>query len=155
MGIRWYGWEITAEESQRAAADPWPVIREADKRCGDPSWAVTDFDKAWVGMQRLFSDPTRAGSFTPRPAYELVAGDVTYPNGYADGYDAYIGLIPARRVPVIARDLRTVTDADLRSYGEAWGPCDYREEVAYFLDVAREFADDVASRGHDVMYAIT
>lgn len=154
MGIRWYGWEITANEARRAATDPWPVIREADQRYADPSWAAAGFDKAWTGMQRLFSEPAGTGRFTPRPAFELVAGDVTYPDGYEAGYEPYVGLIPARRVHAIARDLHTVTEADIRRYGEAWAPLGYANELDHFLRVAREFTDDVSSRGHDIIYVI-
>lgn len=154
MGIRWYGWEITAEESQRAATDPWGVIHEADARYDDPSWAVTDFDKAWTGLQRLFSDPARTGRFASRPAFELVAGNVTDLVGDEYGYEPYIGLISAHRVHAIASDLRMVTEVDIRTYCEAWGPYGYPDEVAHFLGLAREFTEAVSSRGHDIIYVI-
>jgi len=104
MGIRYYGWAISPEEVNEATDDPWPVIRRADKRHSLPGWTNTDFDKAWRLMQQLF----RPGWDQVRPAYQLVAGDVTYPYGYERGYLPHIGVLPAdlvRLLPATWRQL--------------------------------------------------
>lgn len=154
MGIRWYGWEISREELRRAESDPWPVIRAADARSYDPDWGVIGMDKAWSGMQRLFSDPSESGHFQPRPAFGLVAGNVTYPDGACGEYLPYIGLLDEDSVRQIAQDLQTVSDADLRADAEAWEPCGYPSELSHFVPIAREFTADAASRGHCLIYVI-
>lgn len=154
MGIRWYGWEISPEEARQAALDPWPIIRIADRRYGDPRWGVIDLDKAWVGMQRLFSDPRHTGNPVPRAAFGLVAGDVTYPLGYSDGYEPYVAVIDVATVRAIARDLAKVDDGDVRAYAEAWAPLGYPEEIQHFIPVARSFAEDAAARGNCIIYVI-
>lgn len=157
MGIRWYGWAVTSDEARRARTDPWPVIRVADDRYDDPGWACTGFDKAWGEMQRLFSDPRREGVFNPRPAYWLVAGNVHYlPSGE---YREHVGVLTAVQVRDISDDLATMTRADVRAFCRCWWPDEDRrwiEEryVGQFLDEAKEFAADSASRGHCAIYMI-
>lgn len=104
-----------------------PHSRELHVRAG---WGVTGFDKAWTGLQRFFSDPGRTGHCAKRPAFDLVAGDVTYPNGYSDGYEPHVAVIGAAVVREIARDLAIVTDPDIREYAAAWEPYGYPADPA-------------------------
>lgn len=157
MGIRYYGWAVTSDEVIEAMDDPWPVIRRADQRHDIPGWTNTDFDKAWWRMQQLFSpDWPRT-----RPAYDLVAGNVTYPHGYDKGYLPHVGVLAPDRVPEIARDLATVRREDVRElceqlcYGDAEERASDEDYVSYYLTEARNFVDDAAARGHGIVYAIT
>lgn len=156
MGIRYYGWAISPDEVMQAADDPWSVIRRADQRYRTPGWTNTDFDKAWPLMQQLFcQDPWQR-----RPGYDLVAGDVTYPYGYEAGYEPHVGVLAPDRVPAIARDVASVTPADLRQFSA--GRC-YSDEsrrasdleyLSFYLGEAREFTADAAARGHGIIYLI-
>jgi hypothetical protein len=158
MGIRWYGWAVTSDEAERARSDPWPVIRVADDRHDIPGWTDAYFDKAWRPMQCLFADPYREGAFKPRPAYSLVAGDVTYIE--TGEYSAHVGLVSAEQVRAISNDLEAVTRADVRAFCGHWFPDESdrasMEEryVFQFLEEAKEFTADAASRGHWVIYVI-
>lgn len=156
MGIRYYGWAISPDEVTQAADDPWPVIRRADQRHDMPGWTNTYFDKAWPLMQRLF----RPDSFHSRPGYELVAGDVTYPHGYDAGYEPHVGVVAPDRVPAIARDIASITLADLRQfsaglcYSEESRRADDLDHLSYYLKEADVFTADAAARGHGIIYVI-
>jgi len=158
MGIRWYGWAVTADEAERARVDPWPVIRIADDRHDTPGWASAGFDKAWGPMQCLFSDPRREGVFNPRPAYSLVAGNVHYLD--SGEYRAHVGILSARQVREISDDLETVSRADVRGFCRCWisderaRPVEEEEYLAQFIEEAKEFAADSASRGQCAIYII-
>ena len=168
MGIRYYGWAISPDEVTQAADDPWPVIRRADQRHDTPGWTNTYFDKAWPLMQRFFrpdpwpslSLPTASNTPDPRPGYELVAGDVTYPYGYDAGYEPHVGVVTPDRVPAIARDVASVTPADLRQfsaglrYSEERRRQDDLDYLSYYLKEAMEFTADAAARGHGIIYLI-
>ena len=113
MGIRWYGWDVTAEEAERARLDPWAVIRIADDRHDVPGWSITDLDKAWLPLQRLFSDPRHERVFQPRPGFSLVEGDVR--NLSSGEYEAHIGILSAEQVRIISDDLELVSRYDVRA----------------------------------------
>lgn len=157
MGIRYYGWAITDDEAAEAETEPWPVIRRADRRGDEPGWTNTCFDKAWPLLQRLF---TPEGVRQPRPGYELVAGDVTYPYGYLEGYEPYVGVIARDRVPAIARDVASVSRSDVRLFcsGLRYGDQQLRRDdegyLAYHLAKAQTFTADAAARGHAILYLI-
>ena len=158
MGIRWYGWDVTAEEAERARLDPWAVIRIADDRHDVPGWSITDLDKAWLPLQRLFSDPRHERVFQPRPGFSLVEGDVRYLS--SGEYEAHIGILSAEQVRIISDDVELVSRFDVRAFCRSWnadGPRRAVSEEGYvlqFLEQAKDFAADAASRGHCVMYAI-
>lgn len=157
MGIRYYGWAVSRDEVIEATDDPWPVIRRADQRHDLPGWTNTSLDKAWWRLQQLFSSQ---GALNRRPGYDLVAGDVTYPDGYEKGYLAHIGVLGCDQVPQIARDLASVTDAEVRQHSAGLRYDDEsrresdREYLAHFLGEARSFAEDAAARGHGIVYCI-
>lgn len=154
MGIRYYGWAITSQEVEDARVDLWPVIHRADDRHDTPGWANTDLDKAWRPLQDLFSDPRHQQTFTPRPALELVAGEVTYPRGYEYGYLPHAVALAADRVREIATDLALVTRFDVRAYSLSWHRTHDEDYVLCHLKRAQAFALDAASRGHGVVYMI-
>lgn len=155
MGIRYYGWAIHADEVTEAADHPRRVIRRADRRHYLPGWTNTSFDKAWHLMQRLFSpDWPRT-----RPGYELVAGDVTYPHDLAEGYEPYIGVLSCDRLPAIARDVASVSTADVRlsCAGLCYDDRRRRDDVGYlthYVAAAKAFTADAAARGHGIVYMI-
>lgn len=157
MGIRYYGWAISANEVDEAADDPWQVIRRADQRHNLPGWTNTDFDKAWRLMQGLFSPQWP----DTRPGYELVAGDVTYPHGYLEGYLPHIGVLAPTRVPVVARDVSSISPADVRGfcsslcYDDQQRRQDDQEYLMYHLSAAQGFTADAAARGHGIIYVIS
>lgn len=125
MGIRWYGWEITPEEARTAPRDPWPVIRLADTRHDDPNWGSPISTRSGSVCSVCSRTPDApAGRW--RAASSLVAGDVTYPYGYADGYEQYVAATDAATVREIARDLAHIDEGDVRTYAEAWGPLGIR-----------------------------
>lgn len=157
MGIRYYGWAISQDEVIEAKADPWPVIRRADQRHHLPDWTNTDFDKAWPLMQRLFS-PERPQAV--RPGYDLVAGDVTYPEGGGLGHLPHIGVLDAARAREVADDVASVGPGDVRElsavlcYDDESRRVGDREYLTYYLGVAQSFTADAASRGHGILYSI-
>ena len=158
MGIRWYGWAVTSDEAERARAAPWPGIRVADERYDSPGWACAGFDKAWRSMQCLFADPRREGVFQPRPAFSLVEGDVTWVN--EGEYEPHVGILSAQQVRAISDDLATVSHVDVRAYCRHWfpnaidEPTPEEQYVTHYLEEAKEFAADSASRGHCAIYII-
>lgn len=156
MGIRYYGWAISADEVIEAADDPWPVIRRADRRYHLPGWTNTDFDKAWPLMQGLLSPHWPE----TRPGYALLAGDVTYPHGALQGYEPHIGVLAPDRVPAVARDVGSVSPGDVRQY-LAYLCYDDQERrrtderyLTHYLAAARDFTADAAARGHGIIYQI-
>jgi hypothetical protein len=157
MGIRYYGWAVSHEEVIEARDDPWPVIRRADQRHDLRGWTNISLDKAWWRMQALFSPE---GTQVRRPGYDLVAGDVTYPEGYEQGYVPHIGVLGREQIPQIASDLASVRAADLRQHSSGLRYDDEsrresdREYLTYYLGVARSFTEDAASRGHGIVYSI-
>jgi hypothetical protein len=104
MGIRYYGWAVSHDEVIEATDDPWPVIRRADQRHHLPGWTNTSLDKAWWRMQELFSSE---GMLVRRPGYDLVAGDVTYPEGYEQDYLPHIAVLSAL---LLTGDELSITD---------------------------------------------
>ena len=157
MGIRYYGWAVSRDEVIEATDDPWPVIRRADQRHNLPGWTNTSLDKAWWRMQALFSSD---GTLIRRPGYDLVAGDVTYPEGYEQGYIPHIGVLGCQQIPQIARDVASVGSADVRQHSAGLRYADEsqresdREYLEHFLGVARAFTEDAAARGHGIVYSI-
>ena len=157
MGIRYYGWSISRDEVIEAKTDPWPVIRRADQRHDLPDWTNTDFDKAWPLLQRLFSPDWPRSR---RPGYELVAGNVTYPDTARLGYLPHIGVLDPVRVLAVAEDVASVGPEDVRELSA--GLCyddESRREVerdylAYYLGEAQSFTADAAARGHGILYSI-
>ena len=152
MGIRYYGWELADLEIAEARLDPWPVIRTADKREG-PDWRNTCLDKAWTLLQRALGGQSfgSAGPQLARPAFALIDGDVTYPQGYQHGYLPHIGMLTSAQLRHAERDLCRVTPFDLR------GACIRRDDFDYarhYLLELQEFAADAVSRGHGVIYEI-
>jgi hypothetical protein len=157
MGIRYHGWAVSRDEVIEATDDPWPVIRRADQRHHLAGWTNTSLDKAWWRMQALFSsEQTRVR----RRGYDLVAGDVTYPEEAALGYLPHIGVIDRDRVREIALDLASVKDVDVRQHSTDLRYSDEsrresdREYLTYYLGVARSFTEDAAARGHGIVYSI-
>lgn len=161
MGIRWYGWAVTPEEAEIARTEPWAAIRLADKRDDQSGWTNAGLDKAWRFMQQLFADEGEgcrarrpAHGRAPRPAYDLVAGDVTYPNGYDAGYLPHIGILRAERVREISRDLATISPSAIKSYFLGRGQPAEVDCVSEYIKQAHDFTADAASRGHAVVYMI-
>lgn len=156
MGIRYYGWAISADEVTEAADEPWQVIGRADQRHDRPGWTNTYLDKAWGLMQGLFAP----GWLQTRPGYELVAGDVTYPNGSLDGYEPHIGVLAGDRVPAVARDVSSVSPAELHTfcaglrYDDQQRRQDAEKYLMHYLTAAQRFTADAAARGHGIIYLI-
>lgn len=157
MGIRYYGWAVSHHEVIEADENPSSVIAKAEQRHYSPNWTNTDFDKAWPLLQRLFSTD---GPFSRRPSYDLVAGDVTYPEGYEKGYLPHIGVLGCEQVREIARDVALVGSTDVLGlsavlcYDDESRRADDREYLAYYLGVAQSFTADAAARGHGILYSI-
>ena len=157
MGIRYYGWAVSHDEVIEAEDDPWPVIRRADQRHYRPDWTNTDFDKAWPLLQRLFSSDSPRSR---RPGYDLVAGNVTYPDDGGLGYLPHIGVLAPLRVREVADDVAAVGPEDVRHlsavlcYGDESRREDEREYLEYYLGVAQSFTADAAARGHGIVYSI-
>lgn len=157
MGIRYYGWALSPEEVTQAMDDPMPLIQRADRRYRQPGWTNPDFDKAWPLMQQLFSP---GWPQIPRPGYELVAGNVKYLPDDLYAYEPHVGLLAPDRVPAIARDVASVSPADVRElcvglcYDDERRRQDDVEYVTYYLAEAQSFTADAAARGHGIVYMI-
>ncbi|AXJ11567.1 DUF1877 domain-containing protein [Arthrobacter sp. PM3] len=166
MGIRYYAYAFESDQTEKALADPLTVIGSdplADA-CGlEPGFTqgVTDFrqslperdllylDKAWPYLQRLTAP--RSSDAAARAAYRMFEGEVTYAD---DGFTwrPWVRALPPRDVALIARDLESINDADIKA--GLSGSCSsgqlLESELAYAtasLHRARGFVHAVASDG--------
>jgi hypothetical protein len=75
-------------------------------------------------------------------------------------HESYVGLVPADRVPVVARDVDSVGDSDVRAlcrgrrYGRAEDRLADEDYLSHFLAEAKTFTADAAARGHGIIYVI-
>jgi len=173
MGIRYYAYAFDSDKTGKALADPLTVIGSdplADA-CGlEPGFTqgVTDFrqslpehdllylDKAWPYLQRLTAP--RSSGATARAAYRMFEGQVTYAD---DGFTwrPWVRALPPHDVALIARDLETINDHDIKAgvSGSYSSGQLLESELAYataFLYRARSFVHAVASDGRGFAYMI-
>ncbi|KUM32781.1 DUF1877 family protein [Arthrobacter sp. EPSL27] len=173
MGIRYYAYAFDSDQTGKALADPLTVIGSdplADAWGLEPGFTegVTDFrqslperdllylDKAWPYLQRLTAP--RASETAARPAYRMFEGQVTFAD---DGctWRPWVRALPPHDVALIARDLETVNDNEIKaglsgSYPFGQVP---ESEVAYataYLNKAKGFVHAVASDGRGFAYMI-
>lgn len=129
MGIRYYAYAFDSDQTGEALADPLTVIGSdplADAYGLKPGFRQgrTDFrqslperdflylDKAWPYLQ-LLTAPRSSGAAT-RAAYRMFEGQVTYAD---DGFTwrPWVRALPPHDVALIARDLETATDHDIKA----------------------------------------
>ncbi|WP_264795163.1 hypothetical protein [Arthrobacter mangrovi] len=173
MGIRYYAYAFDDDRAVEALAAPLTVIGTdplADALGLEPGFmmGVTDFrqslperdflylDKAWPHLQRITAPPSSGAG--ARAAYRMFEGRVTYSDGGLT-WSPWVRALPPQEVPLIARDLDTISDDDVEA--SLGGFCSSHQalesELAYaaqFLHRARLFVRAVASEGRGFAYMI-
>jgi hypothetical protein len=148
MGIRYLAVSISEVEFDRLSADP--TAARLDDEPEDEDQAL-DLDKSWGYLQRYLAESG------PRPAAELVAGDVTHTDR---GWISHRGLLSPSRVESVAADLSTITQAQLQTFfgvSETEGTERDMEDYCYVsscLARAVEFTAEVAASGRGIVYWI-
>jgi len=115
-----------------------------------------DLDKAWRDLQRLFTCPH------PGPGeicLDLVRGNVTYPDGWQNGYLSHYDVLCPDQVANVARTISMIDKVDvLAMYVENGRVNDrLRDDVSYiglFLERATKYVADRAEAGEGIVYRI-
>jgi hypothetical protein len=171
MGIRYYAYAFEAAHSEHALAAPEVFVSRdpLGDAWGLPhGWFTGDMqgqllskrvmlylDKAWNLLQRatrptFVTDPAR-------PAYRMFEGS---PHFNSDGsHRPWVRAIAPAEVVEIARDVESITDADLETAltDERSAYPASADEVAYateYLHDAQEFARAIAADGDGFVYTI-
>jgi len=162
MGIRYYAYTWPAADidlvfrnprtalSDDPFADAW--LTPADER---PDMLY--LDKTWPEFQALTAPDERGHA---RPCYRMFEGEVRYDS--ADGWCSWypwIRVISPDEAGVIARDLATITDAEITAvFGTGDDPearFRYsRSALCAYLDAARKFTESAAGQGRGIVYMI-
>ncbi|MFT4050965.1 MAG: DUF1877 family protein [Microbacterium sp.] len=169
MGIRYYAYAFDADQTQRAIDDPHSILSDdplADAWGLIPHAAVSPvmgeqtvprrdmlyLDKAWGFLQAL-TEPT--GGESPRPAYRMFAGRVSF---HGLGWDPFVRTILPAEIPGIRDDLDTLTSARVQDRLREWNrPGDVDADIQYtlhYLDAARRFVTALAADGRGMVYLI-
>jgi hypothetical protein len=173
MGIRYYAYAFDADQAGEALAAPLTVIGSdpladalglergfmigfTDFRQSMPERDFLYLDKAWPHLQRITA-PLSLGAGA-RAAYRMFEGRVTYTDG-GFTWSPWVRALPPHEVPLIARDLDTISDDDIEaSLGRfCSSPQALKSELAYaaqFLHRAKLFVRSVASEGRGFAYMI-
>jgi hypothetical protein len=158
MGIRYSAISIDQEDYERIAAGPCPTCgahpRRREPENDDEYWMGPDrldLDKSWHYLQDVLHSPD------PRPAYSLVAGDVTHTSR---GWISYEGLIAPGDLRLVAADLASVgRDEVLRNFqiNGQWKDDRSEQDFHYTYDHlghAVAFTKKVAEDGRAILYWI-
>jgi len=135
--------------------DTFSTSASASEEC-DPEDRWLDLDKSWREFQRLLTWSHRVPADT---GFDLVRGDVTYPEGYENGYLCHYGILTPEEAEVVARELAHIDKVDvLAMYVEKGRVGDrLREDVSYVgyhLERAKEFVSRRAAAGEGIVYRI-
>jgi hypothetical protein len=156
MAIRYFAYPVDADDIEQARTDPYPRLgTDPQLDASGPEAERPDMlylDTCWRLMQRLLL--TRPG-YPTRPAAHLVAGDVVMTE---QGWIPHVEVLTPSQVAEVARDLDTVTDADISAM-PAWTrhpdrPADDLGHVAQYVKAAREFTARQAAAGRGLIYFI-
>jgi len=159
MGIRYYAYPLRAELVEVAKRAPRSFL--SDDPLAD-AWGPADqrpamlyLDKCWHELQMLLNPDQAAPG---RPAFWLVEGDVTQTQG---GWIPYMAVLDAQQVAEVARDLATVTPAEVRGMlatTATFGRLVDRDKefgyVTHYLADALAFTTRLSERGKGLVYMI-
>ncbi len=157
MGIRYYAYPLPAEFVERAKIDPH-LFMSADPLAD--AWGPAEdrptmlyLDKCWSLLQRL-TRPDLDSS--PRPAYRLFEGDVTFVH---DGlaWIPWIRALDPGEVVEVAQDLCLLDSNDIRALFQRpdfRGRKDDFDYLAQYLAEAQSFATRMSKAGSGLLYLI-
>lgn len=173
MGIRYYAYAFSGDQTDKVLADPLTVIGPdplADALGLEPGFTVgvtglkqsqpeRDFlylDKAWSQLQRITAPRPSGGE--ARVAYRMFEGQVSYSDG-GFAWHPWVRVVAPDEVALIDRDLATISDRDIEaglngldtSAEAAKSELDY---AAQHLHRAKVFVHVVASAGRGFVYMI-
>lgn len=150
MGIRYYAYPVSPREIEAARENPCAF--HGDDPLMD-AWGPVEerppmlyLDKCWTCLQRLFD----VDSDHPRPAAELVRGDVTMTEL---GWIPYERVLDPDEVAAIADDVeRFVSDGDLIEPV----PCRFAscDALRAYLEDAKDFLSDLRAAHYGLVYLI-
>jgi hypothetical protein len=158
MGIRYSACSVRASDDELVRRDPLSYMNDTFSAAhdGDPEDRWLDLDKSWHDFQRLLTSSDRLPANT---GLDLVRGDVTYPDGYANGYLCHYAVLTPEQVDVVGRGLARVDKVDvLAMYVENGRSGDrLRDDVSFMgmlLEQAKQFVADRAEAGEGIVYRI-
>jgi len=159
MGIRYFALPVPPQLVDIARINPRAFLSDQHfwQSWSDPPDRpqLLDLDKSWWDLQQLLGG--REAS-PPRPAYELVRGEVAQ---YGYGWIPYDRVLSAEEVLAVANDLAAVSVAGLyQACTPLFSPdlaaimYERRNYVEGHLRAARAFTAQLAGRGLGLIYSI-
>lgn len=159
MGIRYYAYPVDGEFIELARvsprmfmsidplADAWGLVGERPE--------MLYLDKCWRELQDLFG---AKADTSPRPAYELVRGEVVL---RPDGWTPFVRTLDPDQVATIADDMVRVTEAEVVAWLEsgasrmtAEAHADERQYMMQLLRDAQTFTALLARERRGLVYMI-